>query len=150
MKRDEKHIRIRVRNCRTLCLSDGWTEVDGYRKKHKRKKKPALPIQPTPPPLPLPEGTIIISKNGDFIYRSGEDFWTALLTPIERKLITALSEKGGKLDGNDALKLLNISLNYPNRLRDILMQINRRLKKNSIPLHVSFINWVVFIKLKNK
>jgi len=110
-----------------------------------REVIPHKPRKPPEPVIPV-DSSVIISENGDFIYRADGKHWTCLLTPQERKLVRAVAAaKDQKLDGNEAHKTLGLQVKYGSEkpIREIVRKINRKLDSKKIPLKMSFSDWII-------
>ena len=92
------------------------------------------------------DSSVIISENGDLIYRVESKFWSCLLSVKERKLVRALAAtKNHKLCGNEAHKILGIPRKDGSEraIRDLVSAINRKLSERRIPIKLSFYDWYV-------
>ena len=108
--------------------------------KERKRIKPDMPKSPS-----IPENSsMIVSENGDLIYRVEGKYWTCQLTPKERKLIGAVvAAEKQELDGNAVFKMFKFGFGDDKLLRNIISSINSKLSRQKIPLKLSFADWIV-------
>jgi hypothetical protein len=93
---------------------------------------------------PPEDSSVIISEDGNLIYRVESKYWTCVLTPNERKLIGAVAATDDKkLDGNVVFKMFDLTFGDDKLLRNIISNINGKLSRHNIPLRLSFTDWFV-------
>jgi len=99
----------------------------------------------TPKATPIPENSsVIVSENGDLIYRVEGKYWTFRLTTNEQKLVGAVAAaEKQELDGNIAFKMFKLRHGQDRLLRNIISDINRKLTRQNIALKLSFTDWIV-------
>jgi len=108
-----------------------------------KERKPIKPVKPKAPPIP--EGSsVIISEDGNLIYRIDDKYWTCMLTPNERKLVSAVAvTEEKKLDGKVVFTMFEFGFGDDKLLRNIISGINGKLSRKKIPFRLSFTDWVV-------
>ena len=100
-------------------------------------------IEPIKPEIPE-DSSILLSEDGNLIYRVGGKYWTCVLTPNERKLVGAVAAaQDQKLDGNVVFKMFDLTFGDDKLLRNIISNINSKLSRQNIPLKLSFADWLV-------
>jgi hypothetical protein len=108
--------------------------------KERKRIKPDKPKAQTTPE----NSSVIVSENGDLIYRVEGKYWTCKLTPNERKLVSAVAAaEKQELDGNVAFKMFKLRHGQDRLLRNIISDINRKLTRQNIALKLSFTDWIV-------
>jgi hypothetical protein len=108
-----------------------------------KERKRVKPDAPKAPPIPE-NSSVIISENGDLIYRVEGKYWTCQLTPKERKLVGAVAAaEKQELDGNVAFKMFEFGFGDDKLLRNIISSVNSKLSRQDIPIRLSFTDWIV-------
>ena len=108
--------------------------------KERKRIKPDKPKAQTTPE----NSSVIVSENGDLIYRVEGKYWTCQLTPNERKLVGAVTAaEKQELDGNTAFKMFGLGFGEDRLLRNIISSINGKLTRQNISIKLSFTDWIV-------
>ena len=108
-----------------------------------RERERIKPVTPKAPLIPE-NSSVIVSENGDLIYRVEGKYWTCRLTTNEQKLIGAVvAAEKQELDGNVAFKIFMLRHGQDRLLRNIISDINRKLSRQNISIKLSFTDWIV-------
>lgn len=84
---------------------------------------------------------LILSQNGDFVYRLGKDFYTCILSPVEERLILIIKDQGQDREIGTNTLLAALWPNHkgrPSRLKSLVERINKRLEESGIPATLVF------------
>jgi len=89
---------------------------------------------------------MIVSENGHFIVHASGRCWACLMSKKECGFMRALIQTGGKMDGNDAEKLVGSTLDR--KIRNFVGAANKKLRTKKMPVLLHFSKWIIWIEMR--